>query len=94
MAIKKLFSQANESNEVYIELPLESSSTLMLMVAITVSANIYKKNEINAFDSYDLMALPFMPVTYDPLRMHNLNFLDYCVNGKFIIPIPELRIES
>ena len=86
MEKKNLFSQASESNEVYIELPLESSS--MLPLAITVSANIYKKNEINAFDSHDLMALPFMPVTYDPLRMHNLNFLDYCVNGDVSLKTP------
>ena len=34
-----------------------------------------EKVKSNAFDSHDLMALPFMPVTYDPLRMHNLNFI-------------------
>lgn len=30
-----------------------------------------EKVKSNAFDSHDLMALPFMPVTYDPLRTHN-----------------------
>ncbi|WP_241212786.1 IS200/IS605 family accessory protein TnpB-related protein [Cyanobacterium aponinum] len=34
-----------------------------------------EKVKSNAFHSHDLMALPFMPVTYDPLRTHNLNFL-------------------
>ena len=34
-----------------------------------------EKVKSNAFDSHDLMALPFMPVTYDPLRTHNLNFI-------------------
>lgn len=34
-----------------------------------------EKVKSNAFDGYDLMALPFMPVTLDPLRTHYLNFL-------------------
>jgi hypothetical protein len=39
--------------------------------AIIASANICSLNEIDAFVSHDLMALPFMPVTLDPLRTHN-----------------------
>lgn len=35
------------------------------------SYNIIRKVKSNAFNSYDLKALPFMPVTLDPLRTHN-----------------------
>jgi putative transposase len=31
----------------------------------------FEKVKSDAFDSHDLMALPFMPVTLDPLRTHN-----------------------
>lgn len=33
------------------------------------------KVKSNAFTSHDLKALPFMPVTFDPLRTHNFDFL-------------------
>lgn len=53
----------------------KSSNGKLINADCNGSYNIIRKVKSNAFDSYDLKALPFMPVTFDPLRTHNINFL-------------------
>jgi IS605 OrfB family transposase len=63
---KPLFSGKRVKRGLY-----KSGSGKLINADCNGSYNIIRKVRSNAFDSYDLMALPFMPVTYDPLRTHN-----------------------
>lgn len=49
----------------------KSGSGKLINADCNGSYNIIRKVRSNAFDGYDLKALPFMPVTFDPLRTHN-----------------------
>ena len=51
-----------------------SGDGMLINADVNGSYNIIRKVKSNAFDGYDLKALPFMPVTYDPLRTHNNDF--------------------
>lgn len=53
----------------------KSGSGKLINADCNGSYNIVRKVRSNAFDGYDLKVLPFMPVTLDPLRTHNINFL-------------------
>ena len=49
----------------------KSQEGKLINADVNGSYNIIKKVKSNAFNGYDLKALPFMPVTLDPLRTHN-----------------------
>lgn len=53
----------------------KSKEGKLINADVNGSYNIIRKVKSNAFDGYDLRALPFMPVTLDPLRTHDTNFL-------------------
>jgi IS605 OrfB family transposase len=50
---------------------LYKSDKGILNADINGSLNIIRKVKSNAFDGYDLKALPFMPLVLDPLRTHD-----------------------
>ena len=53
----------------------KSLSGRLINADVNGALNMIRKVKSNAFNSYDLKALPFMPVTLDPLRTHNTDFL-------------------
>ncbi len=53
----------------------KSANGRLINADVNGAYNIVRKVKSNAFDGYDLKALPFMPVTFDPLRTHDRNFL-------------------